>query len=452
MKNVFLLLLLLSNFSLYAQWKSLFNGEDLSGFVQRNGKAEYKVIDKCIVGVSQVGTPNSFLCTEQAYSDFVLEVDVKVEVGLNSGIQIRSLSDASYMDGKVHGYQVEIDPGQRAWSGGIFDEGRSGWKYPLSANPDGQKAFRNGQWNTYHIEAIGQNIRTWINGIPCANLFDPQTAEGFIAFQVHRIKKESQNGLTVQWKNIRIATENLDEVIFDGERAPEVSYLINELTESEKRKGWKLLWNGKNAEGWKVANGQGFPEQGWSMEDGVLSVLGLRENNKKVGGDIETTDEFGDFELELEFKINKGGNSGVKYFVVDNSKKNSGSGLGPEFQILDDKVHPDGAKGINGNRTTASLYDLITSENLSEHSTVKRINGPGKWNKLKIIANKGHVEHWINNLKMVEYDRHSQIFRNLIAKSKYASHPDFGQAYKGHILLQDHGDLVHFRSIKIREL
>jgi hypothetical protein len=449
-KNLLFLLLLLS-ISSQAQWKSLFNGKDLSGFVQRNGKAEYKVIDNAIVGVSQMNTPNSFLCTEQTYGNFILEVDVKVEAGLNSGIQIRSLSNPSFQEGKVHGYQVEIDPGGRAWAGGIFDEGRSGWKYPLSVNPKGQEAFKVGQWNTYHIEAVGQNIKTWINGIACANLFDPQTARGFIALQVHAIKNERQNGLTVQWRNIRIATENLDDVKFKGEDAPEISYLVNQLTENEKRKGWRLLWDGKTSAGWKIANGKEFPKKGWSMDDGVLTVLGLREEGKKVSGDIETVNEFGNFELELDFMLTEGANSGLKYFVVNDPKKGKGSGLGPEFQLLDDKRHPDAKEGVGGNRTTASLYDLITSENLSEGGGGKRIQGPEKWNKLKIISKDGHVEHWINNLKMVEYDRYSQIFRNLVAKSKFSPHPDFAQAAKGHILLQDHGDVVHFRSIKIRE-
>lgn len=449
-KNLLLIFFAIS-VSSHAQWKSLFNGKDLSGFIQRNGTAQYKVLNNTIVGISTMNTPNSFLCTDQEYSNFVLELDVKVEAGLNSGIQIRSKSDTAYNKGKVYGYQVEIDPGERSWAGGIFDEGRSGWKYPLSVNPKGQEAFVVGQWNTYHIEAVGQNIKTWINGIPCANLFDPQTASGFIALQVHAIKTEKQQGLTVQWRNIRIATDNLDEVRFKGEEAPEISYLVNQLTQNEIRKGWRLLWDGKTSAGWKIANGREFPEKGWAMENGVLSVLGLRENDKKVSGDIETVDEFGNFELELEFMLTDGANSGIKYFVVNDSKKGKGSGLGPEFQLLDDNKHPDAKAGVAGNRTTASLYDLITSENLSEGGGGKRIQGPGKWNKVRILSKEGHVEHWINNLKMVEYNRHSQIFKNLVAKSKFSPYLDFAQAAKGHILLQDHGDVVYFRSIKIRE-
>lgn len=435
----------------FAQWKDLFNGKDLKGWVKKNGNAEYKIVNNTIVGVSQLNTPNSFLCTEQIYGDFVLELEVKVEAGLNSGIQIRSISDHTIMAGKVHGYQVEIDPGDRAWSGGIFDEGRNGWLYPLSVNPKGQKAFKLGQWNKYHIEAIGNSLKTWINGIPCTNLLDSQTARGFIALQVHQIKREEQIGLTVQWRNIRIATDNLKDVVFKGEEAPEISYLINQLSENEQRKGWSLLWDGKTTNGWRLANYDTFPTVGWAIQDGVLKVLGTKKDSLVKSGDIITDKEFSNFELEMDFKVNTGGNSGLKYFVVEDRTKKPGTGLGPEFQILDDKVHPDAKMGVGGNRTTASLYDLITAENLSEGSKEKRMNAPGKWNKLRIVSKDGHVEHWLNNLKMVEYDRYSQIFRNLVAKSKYNTYPNFAQSPAGHILLQDHGDEVHFRSIKIRE-
>lgn len=444
--------MLLLSFASKAQWKDLFNGSDLKGWVKRNGNAEYKIENKTIIGVSHLNTPNTFLCTENLYGDFVLEVDVKVEVGLNSGIQIRSISDPAVMNGRVHGYQVEIDPALRAWSGGIYDEARNGWLYPLSVNPQGQKAFRNGQWNKYHIEAIGNSIKTWINGIPCANLLDSQTAKGLIALQVHQIKRPEQEGLTVQWRNIRIATENLQDVVWkEGEEAPEVSYLPNQLSENEIRKGWRLLWDGKTTAGWKLANGSSFPKVGWEIQNGVLKVTGSKKDSLRKGGDIETEKEFSNFELEVDFKLTTGANSGLKYFVVDDPKRKEGTGLGPEFQLLDDNVHPDAKAGVNGNRTTASLYDLITAENLSESNKEKRMNPPGKWNKLRIVSKDGHVEHWLNNLKMVEYNRHSQIFQNLVAKSKYNTYTNFAQAYAGHILLQDHGDEVHFRSIKIRE-
>lgn len=455
MKSTFFvcfLTLLTCNVFGQAQWKDLFNGTDLKGWTKKNGNAEYKIKDKTIIGISQMNTPNTFLCTDETYGDFVLELEVKVEVGLNSGIQIRSLSDPSVMNGRVHGYQVEIDPGGRAWSGGIYDEARNGWLYPLSVNPKGQKAFRNGQWNKYHIEAIGSSLKTWINGIPCANLLDPQTARGLIALQVHQIKNESQNGLTVQWRNIRIATQNLKEVVWQGgEEAPEVSYLNNQLSENEKRTGWRLLFDGKSSTGWHKMGGDVFPKQGWVVQDGVLKILNSHQDSTKKGGDISTDQVFSNFELELDFNVTTGANSGVKYFVVEDPKKKSSAALGPEFQVLDDKNHADAKAGVNGNRTTGSLYDLISAENLSEGSAEKRMNPPGKWNKLRIVSKDGHVEHWLNNLKVVEYDRFSQTYRNLIAKSKYSKNPDFGQAASGHIVLQDHSDEVHYRSIKIRE-
>ena len=170
-------------------WEMLFNGKDFTGFKQLNGEAEYTVEDGMMVGTTKLKTPNSFMATEKMYGDFILEVELLVDPSMNSGIQIRSNSNADYRDGRVHGYQVEIDPAERAWSGGIYDEARRGWLYPLDLNQKGRTAFQNGEWNHYRIEAIGNSIRTWVNGIPCADLIDDMTAEGFIAFQVHSIRK-----------------------------------------------------------------------------------------------------------------------------------------------------------------------------------------------------------------------------------------------------------------------
>jgi len=186
---------------LNAQWENLFDGKTLNGWVQRGGEAKYYVEDGCIVGSSVTGTPNSFLCTEKTYANFILEVDFLADEDMNSGIQIRSNSFKEYKNGRVHGYQVEIDPSSRAWSGGIYDEGRRGWLYDLRNNEAARNAFKHGEWNHFHIEAIGNSIRTWLNGVPCANLIDGMTREGFIALQVHARPK---NGILVKWKNIRI--------------------------------------------------------------------------------------------------------------------------------------------------------------------------------------------------------------------------------------------------------
>jgi len=186
---------------LNAEWEVLFNGQNLDGWVQRGGKALYEVKDGIMTGSTVLNTPNSFLCTKNDYGNFVLELEFKVDDRLNSGIQIRSHSLDDYRNGRVHGYQVEIDPSDRAWSCGIYDEARRGWLYDLKNNEAARKAFKQNDWNRVHIEAIGPSIRTWLNGVPAANLIDSMTANGFIALQVHSSKIA---GVKVMWRNIRI--------------------------------------------------------------------------------------------------------------------------------------------------------------------------------------------------------------------------------------------------------
>ncbi len=198
-KNILLAILLLIATGLFAQekWEPLFNGKNLNGWKKVNGKAEYKIVDGAIVGISKMNTPNTFLATNKNYDNFILEFDFKVDDGLNSGVQFRSQSLKDYQNGRVHGYQFEIDPAARAWTGGIYDEARRGWLYPMTVNPSARTAFKNGQWNKARIEAIGNSIRTWVNGIPCANIWDDMTPSGFIALQVHSIGDKEQEGKTV---------------------------------------------------------------------------------------------------------------------------------------------------------------------------------------------------------------------------------------------------------------
>ena len=437
----------------HAQWRDLFNGKDLHGWKQIGGSADYQVMDGIIVGTAVPNTPNSFLTTEATYGDFILELEIYIDSDLNSGTQIRSNVDPNYRNGVFHGYQVEIDPSARAWSGGIYDEQRRGWIYPLSRNTKANSAIRLGQWNHIRIEAVGSSISTWINDIQCARLVDDLTASGHIGLQVHSIKGDLLQGAQIKWRNIRILTESLEnEKRTADPDVEEISYLKNQLTEWEQRNGFRLLWDGQSTSGWRGAKLDDFPEKGWIIQDGILTVLAGDGGESTGGGDIVTTDMYSNFELELEFRITEGANSGIKYYVDPSLNKGSGSAIGCEFQILDDKVHPDAKKGVNGNRTVGSLYDLITAENLSVASRSKQFKGIGKWNKARIVAKDGKVEHWLNNEKTVEYDRHSQMFKALVAYSKYAKWDNFGRWSAGSILLQDHGDEVSFRSIKIREL
>jgi len=226
----------------------------------------------------------------------------------------------------------------------------------------------------------------------------------------------------------------------------------NQLTEQEKADGWNLLFDGKSTDGWRGAHKETFPSHGWKVEDGQLIVVKSDGSESTNGGDIVYDTEYSAFELSVDFKITEGANSGIKYFVTEKEKQ-KGSAYGLEFQILDDERHPDAKLYTTypGSRTLGSLYDLKASENIS-------FNGIGEWNTatIRVLPN-NDVEHWLNGIKVLEYERGSQDFRDLVKGSKYADPAYseaglFGEAPSGRILLQDHGDEVAFRNIKIKRL
>jgi hypothetical protein len=216
----------------------------------------------------------------------------------------------------------------------------------------------------------------------------------------------------------------------------------NTLTEKEKKDGWKLLFDGRTTTGWRGAYKDKFPDRGWDVEDGMLVIQKSDGSESQSFGDIVTDAEYNDFDLTFEFKLTEGANSGLKYFVVEQQPKPKGSAFGLEFQVLDDDKHPDAKLGRNGNRTVGSLYDLIPASG-------KKANPIGEWNTGRVVSKGNHVEHWLNGKKVVEYDRGSETFRKAVAMSKYKA-PEyntngrFGEATKGHILLQDHGDRVAY--------
>jgi hypothetical protein len=434
-------------------WTDLFNGKNLDGWVQRGGVATYKVEDGAIVGTSTMNTPNTFLCTPRDYGDFILEYEFKIDPRLNSGVQIRSQSFSSptelVWEGKkitipanrVHGYQIEIDPDpkkDRWWAGGIYDEARRNWLFPgiLGGNAkeftdQGRRIFKQDDWNKIRVEAIGTSIKTILNGTPCASITDSLTPSGFIALQVHGIGKDkATDGSQVRWRNLRIQ---------------EVSAPQNTLSAEESAAGWKLLWDGKTSEGWRSAKGPDFPKGGWKITNGELVINETGGAESKAAGDIITKEKFSDFELSVDFKITPGANSGIKIFVDPSINKGEGSAIGPEFQVLDDDRHPDAKLGRDGNRTIGSLYDMMTAP------ANKRVYPPGCWNNARILSDGKHVTFRLNGVKTVEFERGSEDWKKLVAISKYAKWNAFGELPEGHILLQDHGNTVAYRNVKIRD-
>ena len=367
-------------------WQPLFNGTDLSQWVQRGGSATYRVADGTITGTSVRDRQNSFLCTRTEYGDFILEMEVRLDHGINSGVQMRSESRSDYLDGRVHGYQVELDPSvQRRWAGGIYDEGRRGWLYPLTRNPQGQQAFVVGDWNHLRIEAIGPHIRTWINGVPCARLVDRLTAKGFIALQVHGIGPQESPGKQIQWRDLRILTDNPEAYRWPTTpQTVEISHLPNALTAQEERTGWRLLWDGQRSPAW-IASGGGDVR----VDGGTLRL-----------NDVDSLvwpATLHDFELRFDVRFSEATQGAFLAY---------GTSAGAELRYV---LHA-------GTEAPGSLSGLIPAENLSDPtSKALRYSAKDGWNRVRIVVRDGQVTHWLNQMKVVEYRRDTQLFRALVA-------------------------------------
>jgi len=325
---------------------SMFDGKSLDGWRKVGGGATYRIEGDDIVGEVGPGS-NTFLRTEKTQGDFIFKVELKLDIPGNSGIQFRSHQRGG--DGRVFGYQCEIDPSDRAWSGGIYDEARRGWLFPLKGHEAAQKAFKVDGWNEYVIQAIGPSLKTWVNGVPCANLLDTADMEGFLALQVH-----SGKAGRIRWRNIR----------------------IKDLGKSE----WVPVLTGNDFDGCKkIGGGQ------WTIKDGVIH--GTSTKAEKRHGHLISEEKFGDFAVRLKYKA-VAGNSGL-YFRVE-----EGGGAGVKgFQA---EIDPE--KDAGGLYETSGRAWVVQPK----PEDVKKWFKPGQWNEMSVIAIGRHVVVQVNGRTSAE--------------------------------------------------
>ena len=407
--------LLTASTSIAGEWTELFNGTDLAHWENPYDWGQAEIV----AGEIHLSTEKSkwFLSTVKEYSDFIFEVEVKMPEGkCNSGFLFRSHKSKN----KMFGYQAEVDPSDRKWSGGLYDEGRRRWF--ISPNRDHaisdeakeqsiaafrQRAgdsFKRHGWNHYRIECRGDHIKISVNGVTTTDIHDKEDAKGYIALQHH-----GEKGKTYRFRNIRIM-ELTDET----------------TTACSGSTKWTPLFASGDFSQWTNIKGQPITKD-WHINNGIV-------HRPSKGGDIITEQHYENFELRFDWKISEAGNSGVKY-------RTRGS-LGLEYQVLDDAKHKDRK---NPTHQAGSLYELVAAP---DNKPLKPV---GEWNHARIVANGNAIEHWLNGEKVVEIEVDSDDWKTKFQNSKYKQHDGFG-SWTGPILLQDHNDEVWYRNVQIREL
>ncbi|MBN2445510.1 MAG: DUF1080 domain-containing protein [Phycisphaerae bacterium] len=385
-------------------WTTLPKRDTLDGWVQRGGQALYRAQDGVIIGQSVPNTPNSFLCTRRDYGDFILEYEFLVDPRLNSGVQVRSNSVTGYRDGVVHGYQIEIDPSERAWSAGIYDESRRGWLFSLKNDEAARRAFKQDDWNHVRVVAVGDRIKTWLNGIAAADLTDHLTRTGFIALQVHGTKESEP--MEVRWRNIRIL-----DLGHPGDVPPPEAVML--LTPAGDLSTWQHADQPDSTIKWRFA-------------DGILTTVAGT-------GDIVTKQTFADCQIHVEFRITDNG---------QDYQHNGNSGVyiqqRYEVQILNSSGRP----------RADDLCGAIYRQRAPDYNMALPA---GEWQTYDITF---HAPRWnadgqkTANARMTVYHNGTCIHNNVEVTDKTGAGQPEGPA-DGPLRLQEHGCQASFRNVWI---
>jgi hypothetical protein len=384
------------------EWTQLFDGKSIDGWTRRGGNATYRVEDGCIVGTTAPSTPNTFLCTGRDYADFVLEYEFKIDPRLNSGVQIRSNSVSGYKDGVVHGYQVEIDPSERGFTAGVYDEARRGWLQDLSKNEAARKAFKQNEWNKVRVEARGDAIRTWLNGVPAADVKDDLTRSGFIGLQVH--STDSKDPLEVRWRNLRI------QDFGDPSRDPPKHATV-------------LLGPSGDLSNWQSAKTPGAKAE-WVFANGYLEV-------KPGSGDIVSTPTFSDARIHVEF-------------CVDNNDK-EGQGNGNSGVYIQRRYEVQ----ILNSAGKAPADDICGGIYKVKAADTNMARPAGQWQTYDIWFRAARFDtsgKKIENARITVYHNGTRIHKDVEIPDKTGGGQPEGPT-PGPLLLQDHGNKIRFRNI-----
>lgn len=410
------------------RWTVLFDGETLDGWFVHHGDMPFEVRDGEIVGATAVDIPTRYLTTVDQYGDFILELEMNNATGENSGVQFRSVTDAPFYTG-LTGYQLEVDPSEREWTGGLYFEGVGTWQHPPINNPDCVAAWRKDGWNTLRIEAKGEQMRTFVNDTACAYLFDEYLRRGHIGLQIHSIgSNPAAAGAETRWRNIRILkTPGPGDYAEDDMSADSNSHLIDRLSPVEVAQGWELATSRiEDSSNWRLE----YVQNPINADVWTVNVLELAADNSLASATISLP--AASFEFIADMQMQPGTAGEILYPVTMTSDEGERQTCMASYRIFDDRSLEKRAD--DDPNFMGALTGKMAAVNLSEAGRPKRVLYGDAWRRIGIHVQDSAVEHWLNAVKVVKYSgcEHSDL-------------PSSGQV---EIRIEQGG--VLFRTIKLR--